>query len=373
MAEIFDAPFNQDDSLNQTGTHPSWNGSALPSTIDNAGRALQGALRREWAWRNPTLTSTGSSNAYVLTYPVSPGSLGTGQSWAFKANFTNTGPSTAQINALGAKAIKKLVAGVKTDLASGDIVSGHYVFTIYDGVDFILLGVVSHTHLVADLSDASAGAKTFLQAASFALMRAALGLGTAAVLDVGTAASNIPQLDGTGKILSSVLPTVTGTRTLLSTQTAAASATLDFALPGGYSRYEFEFDSLIPATNSVDLYVRVSIAAAYRSTSGDYQAAFNGTTTSPTTAINLGINGTVTMSNTGTGISGIMSLLDAHSTTKKKPFIVTTSWDRGGGSSYGVAGGGQFIFSNAALDGVRFLMSSGNITSGVVRMYGYAT
>ncbi len=75
----------------------------------------------------------------------------------------------------------------------------------------------THAHTVADLSNASANAKTFLQAADNAAMRAALLLGTAALLDHGTGNGNLVRLDPTtGK-----LPAVDGS--------------LLTGLPGGFS------------------------------------------------------------------------------------------------------------------------------------------
>lgn len=133
--------FSQTDGSNNTGTQPSWSGSAAPSTIDDAGRALQGAVFREWNWRNFTVTTTGSSNAYVVTYSVAPAALYNGQRFGFIASFGNTSTATLNINSLGAKTIKKLVAGVKTALASGDMASGAFVEVAYNTVDDSFLWV----------------------------------------------------------------------------------------------------------------------------------------------------------------------------------------------------------------------------------------
>lgn len=111
---------------------PSWSGSALPSTIDDAGRALQGAIFREWNWRNPTLTSTGSANTQVLTYSVAPAALYNGQAFAFLAGYTNTGATTLNVNALGATAIKKLVNGTAVALTGGEITAGNLVRVYYN-------------------------------------------------------------------------------------------------------------------------------------------------------------------------------------------------------------------------------------------------
>lgn len=124
--------FSQNDASNATGTMPSWSGTALPSTIDDAGRALQGAVFREWNWRNPTITSGGSANTQTLTYSVAPAALYNGQSFAFLAGYTNSGATTLNINSLGATAIKKLVNGTAVALTGGEITAGNIVRVSYN-------------------------------------------------------------------------------------------------------------------------------------------------------------------------------------------------------------------------------------------------
>lgn len=125
------------DASNGSGTMPSWLGSAAPSTLDDAGRALQGAVAREWQNRSFSVTSSGSANSYVVAYTVAPAALRTGQVYSFITNFGNTGTATVNINTLGAKTIKKDVAGTLTALSSGDMGSGQYVMLAYNGTDMV--------------------------------------------------------------------------------------------------------------------------------------------------------------------------------------------------------------------------------------------
>jgi hypothetical protein len=127
------------DASNGSGTCPSWLGSAAPSTLDDAGRCLQGAIAREWQNRSFAVTSSGSANAYVVAYTVAPAAYRTGQVYSFITNFANTGDATVNINTLGAKTIKKDVAGTMTVLASGDIGSGSFITVAYNGTDMIWL------------------------------------------------------------------------------------------------------------------------------------------------------------------------------------------------------------------------------------------
>jgi len=126
--------FSQTDASNGTGTMPSWLGSAAPSTLDDAGRALQGAVTREWNWRNVTLTTAGTTTAYTLTYSVAPAAYYNGQEFACIINATNTGAATLNVNALGAKSIRRIIGGTATALASGDLVAGMYVKLSYNTV-----------------------------------------------------------------------------------------------------------------------------------------------------------------------------------------------------------------------------------------------
>lgn len=133
MADLGSTTFSQTDASNGTGTMPSWLGSAAPSTLDDAGRALQGAVTREWNWRNYTLTAAGTADAKTLTYSVAPAAYYNGQRFSFIANTTNaTTTPTLNVNGLGAVTIKKIVAGAQTALAVGDMASGAFVEVAYN-------------------------------------------------------------------------------------------------------------------------------------------------------------------------------------------------------------------------------------------------
>ena len=126
------------DASNGSGTHPSWLGSAAPSTLDDAGRALQGAVAREWECRSYP-TATGTAPAFVVTYTVAPAALRTGQVYSFTAHAAAVGTDTLNANALGAKGIKKVVAGVKTATAANDFYTNDKIACVYDGTDMVWL------------------------------------------------------------------------------------------------------------------------------------------------------------------------------------------------------------------------------------------
>lgn len=86
------------------------------------------------------ITTTGSANAYVLTTGLSLAAYVAGQSFFIKANFTNSGAATINVDTLGAKDIRK---NGTTALASGDIVSGNIYIISYDGTLFQVVGHIA--------------------------------------------------------------------------------------------------------------------------------------------------------------------------------------------------------------------------------------
>jgi len=124
--------FSQTDASNNSGTMPSWSGSAAPSTLDDAGRAFQGAVTREWNWRSYTLTAGGTADAKTLSFSVAPAAYYNGQRFAFIANTTNTTTATLNVNSLGAKTIKKDVSGTLTNLTASEMVSGMFIEVAYN-------------------------------------------------------------------------------------------------------------------------------------------------------------------------------------------------------------------------------------------------
>ncbi len=98
------------------------------------------------AYSQVQLTSTGSGNAYALTFP-GVYTYTNGIEVTFKANFTNTGAATINITnsagtVLGAKTIKKQASA---DLSANDILSGQVVTLVYDGTNFQMVSASGST------------------------------------------------------------------------------------------------------------------------------------------------------------------------------------------------------------------------------------
>lgn len=112
-----------------------------PSAVGGSEREARAALKRDWNRTHTTIASTGSANAYVLTFTGAPASYINGQRFSFKANFANTGAATANVNTLGAVTIVKQSVTGQIDLVANDIVSTQHVSLEYDSgtTKFVLL------------------------------------------------------------------------------------------------------------------------------------------------------------------------------------------------------------------------------------------
>jgi hypothetical protein len=75
----------------------------------------------------------GSTDAYAITLSPVPTAYTTGMVIVFKANTVNTGAATINVNALGAKDIRRNNGLV---LADGDIQAGQFVTLVYNGTYF---------------------------------------------------------------------------------------------------------------------------------------------------------------------------------------------------------------------------------------------
>lgn len=77
----------------------------------------------------------GATDAYACSMTPALDRYVTGGVYSFKANTANTGAASINLNALGAKTIKKVAGGITTDLADNDIRVGQVVEVQYDGTN----------------------------------------------------------------------------------------------------------------------------------------------------------------------------------------------------------------------------------------------
>lgn len=91
-------------------------------------------------------TTTGSSNAYVVSTGLSTSSLSTYETLLIKPNFTNSGAATLNVDSIGAKNI--FSGGVA--LSGGELVSGRIYQVSYDGTQFQIVNSNGRPHFRAN-------------------------------------------------------------------------------------------------------------------------------------------------------------------------------------------------------------------------------
>lgn len=110
------------------------------SAVNNSARETMAVIRRWLGDNNGSLTSGGSASAYTLTPNGTYTAYAAGQTFRFKANHVNTGATTLNVSALGAKSV--LTPGGAA-LAAGAIPANSIVSVTYDGTNFLLTGVLA--------------------------------------------------------------------------------------------------------------------------------------------------------------------------------------------------------------------------------------
>ena len=178
-----------------------------------------------------------------------------------------------------------------------------------------------------------------------------------------------------------------GNQILLSEQTASASASISFTsgIDSTYPIYQFEFINIHPSasgdgnklqfnlsTDGGSNYNVTKTTTAIRAwhyendseTGLDYHTSGDLAQSTGYQVITEGLN-----NDNDHGASGTMSLFNPSSTTFVKHFITETSSIRPGDINYRymTAGYGN---TTSAINAVRFQISSGNIDSGTIKLYG---
>jgi hypothetical protein len=173
----------------------------------------------------------------------------------------------------------------------------------------------------------------------------------------------------------------TGPMSLISTQTASASASLQFtSLPTTYNTYLLNCNALLPATNAVHLQLQFGEGAtptwetaSYRYTVGGATdgSSWGVTTSTSATMIQLD-GGTATLTSTASwgGANFQVWISNVAGSTQDK----IADWTGGfGGNTPNLAmtsGAGIYTGDTNAITAFRVQFSSGNITSGTCSLYG---
>jgi hypothetical protein len=178
-----------------------------------------------------------------------------------------------------------------------------------------------------------------------------------------------------------------GSWDLLLKQEASNDAAIEFTadIDDTYDRYVFVIDGLKPETDGVNLHVRISDDGGTTFETTNYYWAFSGANQSDVAAVysNSGasltsqiiLNGTQNQTQVGSaageGLSGTLNLSNPSDSTQFTRMFFQGVWSRDDQTvdeTLGMSSGGWKV--TTAVNGVQFLFSSGNITSGTISMYG---
>jgi len=253
MAEIKDLSTTD---ANNTGTaaNAGFPENMAYSDVNNAARALEGMIARHFADSNGTLTTTGSSNAYLLTPNRTVSAYAAGDAYMIKASFTNTGAVTINVSSLGAKSIVKPSGDA---LAAGELTSGGIYAIIYDGTNFQMAGADDPENLT--LTSLTVTGATALNGNT----------------TIGDAATDTVTI--TADVASDLIPSADGTHDL----GAVGSEWQDLFIDGTAN-----IDSLVADTADID-------AGTIDGTviGGNSAAAITGTTLVANTSLNIASDG----------------------------------------------------------------------------------
>lgn len=110
----------------------NWAEGQAPSTVNNSARQMMAAIAEQRDDQGGKLTTAGSSNAYTVTTNSTYTSYANGMCIKAKANHSNTGAATINVDSLGSKKIRKFTSAGEGALSANDIVSGSYYEFVYN-------------------------------------------------------------------------------------------------------------------------------------------------------------------------------------------------------------------------------------------------
>ena len=193
----------------------------------------------------------------------------------------------------------------------------------------------------------------------------------------------MPILRASNNTLSSVtaLPFATGGLVFISGVTLSNVASVSFTgIDSTYETYVFMLNNVVPASDGVQLLMRTSTdgGSSFDSTSGDYDqrsASINNSgtfeSTGSTSADAMGLNqgGSNLGSASGESVSSVVYLFQPSNSSLFTTMSYTGIAIYNDGSARTQFGSGGRM-ATEDVDAVQFLMSSGNLESGEINMYG---
>jgi hypothetical protein len=286
--------------------------------------------QREWG-----STSGGSANAQTVTVP-NYNQLEVGVPIRFIAGFTNTSAATLNVNGTGPVAINKAASAGLVALTGHEIVAAQTAIVIYDGTVFELIAPAVSPPSCPDI-----------------------------------AGNHLNYVTGTGTTCGT-----SGTGlTLLNTLTASNSATLSdtTSFTSSYNEYELVFENILPANQNIACEIQVHSGGGFKNTSYLTSQVYGagGAPSGDTSTAYVSCNAAHAFNdNSAAGISGKITVVKPSGTSVAKMWFGQFAHTNSAVNGMYVVTVNGYWNNTAAVDGFQVLMSSGNITSGTIKIYG---
>lgn len=281
--------------------------------------------------------------------------------------------------------VRRNVVGVANEITvtNGNGVSGNIAVSLPNALTFTgktVSGGTFNNSTVTNLLVALAVNSGGTGLNSLSTNNVLLGNGTNAVQSVapGTA-NNALFSNGSTWVSRAPLGTDGASMVLLATAAAANSATVDFisGITSTYDEYVVTLTNVIPATDAAQIWLRVSEdgGGTFKAGATDYASTRVAQTdnNAPTGAGSTGdakIVMAAALSNSKP-YCGEVRFWAPAGTAVNKMFKFTSSYLTSAGTTIAsVDGSGVFQLDTNAINGLRFMMGAGNITSGNFALYG---
>ena len=226
----------------------------------------------------------------------------------------------------------------------------------------------------SSLSSITTGTATNLAGGSNGTIPYQSAAGTTQMLAVGTA-GQVLQTNGAGA--PSWVTPGGGSWVYLSTVTASSSATVDITttINSTYDTYFIIASNVVASSNNESLYARFYMSGDYQEDgyrvaltyNNDQQTTYERITATAQNKIRVGID---LSNNAARTYEFVMRISQPSLTTTNKTVYIQGSSIQEGGFAQWIQGTGANTNYTSAVSRIRFLMGSGNITSGVFRLYG---
>jgi hypothetical protein len=299
-------------------------------------------------------TASGTTYACNIDSPLKGYAKGT--CYSFLADVANTGAVTINFNSLGAKSVVSVAGGIATALVANDIRAGQVVNICYDGTNM---------EMQSTKGNASSGGLT---------------VGTTTV-GGGTSTYFLYNNAGVLGNLQFIPGAQGGSLVLLEQHAASNQATVDFTtcISSTYDDYQIELINVVPITNAVNLKILAHTGSGYDSGNNyswlrwGFQAGGGSTNGADAVAFLQIALGTISSTASDGGMSGSLHWTNPGSSAAEKQLMgLVSERNQSAGAARTMELVGGVYTPATAMDGFRFLMSSGNISTGTFRCYGIA-